>query len=50
VTSISLSFCHDVIVSGRREEYQVWATLRTAMTKDFAMTAALPPYEDIVAS
>jgi hypothetical protein len=36
VTSMSLSFCHDVIVPGRREEYHVWATLRTAMTKDFA--------------
>jgi hypothetical protein len=24
----------------------VWATFRTAMTKDLAMTAALPPYED----
>jgi hypothetical protein len=50
VTSISLSYCHDVIVPGRREEYHVWATLQTAMTKDFAMTAALPPYEDIVSS
>jgi hypothetical protein len=50
VTSISLSFCHDVIVPGRREEYQVWATLLTAITKDFAMIVALPPYEDIVAS
>jgi hypothetical protein len=50
VISISLSFCHDVIVPGRREEYQVWATLRTAMTKDFTMTAVLPPYEDMVAS
>jgi hypothetical protein len=50
VTSISLSFCHDVIVPSRREEYHVWATLLTAMTKDFAMTTALPPYEDIVAS
>jgi hypothetical protein len=45
-----LSFCHDVIVSGRREEYHVWATFRTAMTKDLAMTAALPSYEDIIAS
>jgi hypothetical protein len=45
----TLSFCHDVIVPGRREEYHVWATLRTTMTKDFAMTTALPPYEDIVA-
>jgi hypothetical protein len=50
VTSISLSFCHEVIVPGRREEYHVWATFRTTMMKDFAMTAALPPYEDIVAS
>jgi hypothetical protein len=50
VTSIFLSFCHDVIVPGRREEYQVWAALLTAMTKDFAMTASLPPYEDIVTS
>ena len=44
------SFCHDVIVPGRREEYQVCATFLTAMTKDFAMTAVLPPYEDMVAS
>jgi hypothetical protein len=50
VTNISLSFYRDMIVPGQREEYHVWATLRTAMTKDFAMTAALPPYEDIVAS
>jgi hypothetical protein len=50
VTSMSLSFCHDVIVPGRREEYHVWATFRTAMMKDFAMTTVLPPYEDIVAS
>jgi hypothetical protein len=50
VTSISFIFCHDVIVPGRREEYHVWATLLTAMTKDFAMTAVLPSYEDIVAS
>jgi hypothetical protein len=47
---MSLSFCHDVIVPGWREEYHVYATLWTAMTKDFAMTAVLPPYEDIVAS
>jgi hypothetical protein len=45
---MSLSFCYDVIVPGRREEYHVWATFRTAMTKDFAMTAVLPPYEDIL--
>jgi hypothetical protein len=50
VTSISLSFYHEVMVPGRREEYHVWATFRTAMTKDLAMIAALPPYEDIVAS
>jgi hypothetical protein len=50
VTSISLSFCHDVIVPSQREEYHVWATLRTAMTKDFVMTATFPPYVDIVAS
>jgi hypothetical protein len=50
VTSMSLSFCHDVIVPGRREEYHVWAILWTTMTKDFDMTAALPPYEYIVAS
>jgi hypothetical protein len=48
--SIPLSFCHDVIVPGRREEYQVCAMLLTAMTKDFAMTSVLPPYEDMVAS
>jgi hypothetical protein len=50
VISISLSFYHDVIVPSRREEYQVWATLRTAMMKDFAMTAVFPPYEDMFAS
>jgi hypothetical protein len=50
VTNMSLSFCHDVIVPDRREEYHVWVTFRTAMTKDLAMTIALPPYEDIVAS
>jgi hypothetical protein len=47
---MSLSFCHDVIVPGQREEYHIYATLRTAMTKDFVMAAVLPPYEDIVAS
>jgi hypothetical protein len=47
---MSLSFYHDVIVPSRREEYHVWAMFRTAMTKDFAMTAMLPLYEDIVAS
>jgi hypothetical protein len=39
-----------VIVPGRRKEYQVCATFLTAMTKDFAMTVVLPPYEDMVAS
>jgi hypothetical protein len=38
---MSFSFCHDVIVPGRREEYQVCATFLTAMMKDFAMTAVL---------
>jgi hypothetical protein len=47
---MSLSFCHEVIVPGRREEYHVWATFLTAMMKDLAMIAALPPYEDMVAS
>jgi hypothetical protein len=50
VINIAFNFCHDVIVLGLREEYQVWATLLTAMTKDFAMTAVLPPYDDMVAS
>jgi hypothetical protein len=50
VISKSFSFYHDVIVLGQREEYQVCATFLTAMTKDFAMTAVLPPYEDMVAS
>jgi hypothetical protein len=50
VTSISFSFCHDVIVPGQREEYHVYATLLTAMTKDFAMIVVLPPYDDMVAS
>jgi hypothetical protein len=36
-----------VIVPGLREGYQVGATLLTAMTKDFAMTTVLPPYDDI---
>jgi hypothetical protein len=47
---MSLSFCNDVIVPGLREEYHVWATLRAAMMKDFAMTAVFPLYKDIVAS
>jgi hypothetical protein len=47
---MSLSFYHDVIVPGQSEEYHVWATLLTAMMKDFGMTATLPPYKDIVAS
>jgi hypothetical protein len=42
VISMSFSFCHDVIVPGQREEYQVCATFLTAMTKDFAMTAVFP--------
>jgi hypothetical protein len=46
---MSFSFCHDVIVPERWEEYHVLPTLLTAMTKDFAMTAVLPPYEDMVA-
>jgi hypothetical protein len=50
VISMSFSFCHDVIVPGRREQYQVCATFLTAMTKDFTMIAVLPPYEDMVAS
>jgi hypothetical protein len=43
VISISLSFCHDVIVLGRRDEYQVCATLLTAMTKDFAIDCSIAP-------
>jgi hypothetical protein len=46
---MSLSFYHDVIVPGRREEYHVWATFQTALTKNFAMTTVLLPYKDIVA-
>jgi hypothetical protein len=42
VISMSFSFYHDVIVPGRREEYQVCATFLTAMTKDFAMTTVCP--------
>jgi hypothetical protein len=49
VRSISFNFCHEVTILGRSDEYQVWATFPTAMTKDFAMTAELPPYEDMVA-
>jgi hypothetical protein len=44
--SMSFNFCHDVIVPSRKEEYQVCATFLTAMTKDFAMTAVLPPYDE----
>jgi hypothetical protein len=40
---MSFNFCHDVIIPGLREEYQVWAALLAAMAKDFAMTAVLPP-------
>jgi hypothetical protein len=47
---MSFIFCHDVIVPGWREEYKVCATFFIAMTKDFAMTAVLPPYEDMIAS
>jgi hypothetical protein len=50
VRSISLGFGHEVIVLVQRDEYHVWATLLIAMTKDFAMTTKLPPYEDMVAS
>jgi hypothetical protein len=50
VISMSFSFCHDVIIPGQREEYQIYATFFTAMTKDFAMTVVLPPYGDMVAS
>jgi hypothetical protein len=46
VTNISFKFCHDVIVPGLREEYQVRATLLTAMTKNFTMIVVLPPYDD----
>jgi hypothetical protein len=45
-----MSFSHELTVLGRSDEYQVWATLRTVVTKDFTMTAELPPYEDMVAS
>jgi hypothetical protein len=47
--SMFFSFCHDVIIPGRRGEYQVCATFFITMTKDFAMTTVLPPYEDMVA-
>jgi hypothetical protein len=50
VRSISLSFGHKVTILGWRDEYQVWATLLTAMTKDFAITIVFLPYEDMVAS
>jgi hypothetical protein len=30
-----LSFDHEMTVLGQSDEYQVWATLQTAMTKDF---------------
>jgi hypothetical protein len=44
-----LSFGHEDTDLGRREEYRVRVTFFTAMTNDFAMTAELPPYEDIIA-
>jgi hypothetical protein len=46
----SLSFCHDEINLGRREEYHVCATFLTTMKNDFAITAELPPYEDMLVS
>jgi hypothetical protein len=49
VRSISFNFCHEVTVPGQSDEYQVRATFLTAMTKDFAVTVELPPYEDMVA-
>jgi hypothetical protein len=40
---MSFSFYQDVIVPALKEEYQVWATLLTDMTKDSAMIVVLPP-------
>jgi hypothetical protein len=37
------SFCHEVIVLDRRDEYQIWTTLLTTMTNNFAITVVLPP-------
>jgi hypothetical protein len=34
----------------QKEEYHVYVTFLTALTKDFAMTVAMPPYEDMVAT
>jgi hypothetical protein len=45
-----LSFYHDEIDRGRREEYHVYATFLADMTNDFTMITMLPPYEDMVAS
>jgi hypothetical protein len=45
-----LSFFHDKIDPGQREEYLVCSTIFNAMTKDFARTVELPPYEDMVPS
>jgi hypothetical protein len=50
VINMSFSFYHEVTLPSRREEYHVWVTLLTTMTKDLAITVVLPPYEDIVAS
>jgi hypothetical protein len=47
--SIYLSFGHEATILGQTDEYRVWATLLSAMTKDFAMTDEFPPYEDMVA-
>lgn len=46
----SFSFCHEVIVLGQSDEYQVRCTFVTTMVKDFVMTTELPPYKDMVAS
>jgi hypothetical protein len=35
---------------GRKEEYRVYVTFLTAFTKDFAITFAMPPYQDMVAT
>jgi hypothetical protein len=46
----SLSFYHDEIDPGLREEYHVCTMFLTAMTNDLAITNELPPYKDMVAS
>jgi hypothetical protein len=39
---MSFNFCHERIILGQSDEYQVSATFLIAMTNDFVMIAKLP--------